>query len=342
MDRGAPSTAIVTGVAGWLGRNLVRTLAGERRRVRGLVLRPDVASIVELAGPSVEAIVGDVRDPAAVDRLFDGSRGATVFHAAAVVHPRRRVRELYDVNVGGTELVVDRARRAGAGRLVHVSSNSPFGTNPSPGHRFTEDDAPNPYLAYGRSKLEAERIVRRAAARGDLDTVIVRAPWFYGPYHPPRQTRWLRAVRRGRFPLVGDGRNRRSMVFTGNLVHGLLRAEVAEAASGRAYWVADPEPYAMADVLETVRRALVAEGLEVCGRRPRLPVIAGSVAARVDAAVQATGRYSQIVHVLGELGETIACDIGAARRDLGYAPATTLLEGMRASIRWCLERGEPL
>jgi nucleoside-diphosphate-sugar epimerase len=342
MDRAAPSTAIVTGAAGWLGRNLVRTLAMDRDRVRGLVHRPDEAPLVELAGVAVEAVVGDVRDPAAVDRLFDGARGATVFHAAAVIHPQRRIRELFDVNVGGTELVVDRARRTGAGRLVHVSSNSPFGANPSPDHRFTEDGEPNPYLAYGRSKLEAERIVQRAAARGDLDTVIVRPPWFYGPYQPARQTRWLRAVRRGRFPLVGDGANRRSMVFTGNLVHGLLRAEVAAEASGRAYWVADREPYAMTDVIDTVRSALAAEGLDVSDRRPRLPAFAGQLAARVDAAVQGAGRYSQTVHVLGELDDTIACDIGAARRDLGYEPATTLYDGMRASIRWCLERGEPL
>jgi nucleoside-diphosphate-sugar epimerase len=47
----------------------------------------------------------------------------------------------------------------------------------------------------------------------------------------------------------------------------------------------------------------------------------------------------QPLHVLGELKDTIACDVSRARAELGYAPETTLLDGMRASVRWCLERG---
>ena len=50
----------------------------------------------------------------------------------------------------------------------------------------------------------------------------------------------------------------------------------------------------------------------------------------------------QPVHVLGELRDTIACDISAARADLGYEPKVALVEGMRASIRSCLDRGEKL
>jgi len=197
---------------------------GDRPRVRCLVRAPFEAPLLEVVGPSVEPVVGDVRDPVAVARLFDGvGAGATVFHAAAVIHPERHVRELYDVNVGGAQLVVDGARRAEAGRFVHVSSNSPFGANARPTDRFTEDSAYAPYLGYGRSKMEAEQIVARSHERGDVPTVIVRAPWFYGPFQPARQTRFFAAIRRGRFPLVGDGTQQRSMVYSGNLVDGDLK-----------------------------------------------------------------------------------------------------------------------
>lgn len=341
-DRSPAPAVVVTGAGGWLGRNLVRALGQDRTTIRALVQTQAEATVLELVTPAVQPVVGDVRDPEVVARLFEGMASAPVFHAAAVIHPARRTRELFDVNVGGTDLVLDAARRVGAGRVLHVSSNSPFGANPSPDDRFTEDSGPNPYLAYGASKLEGERLVRRAHDRGDLETVILRPPWFYGPDQPARQTQWLRAVRRGRFPLVGDGSNRRSMVFTGNLVHGLLRAEVAAAAPGRAYWIADPEPYAMDDVLATVRRAFEAEGLPVSGGQPRLPHAAGVVAERIDRWVQATGRYIQAVHVLGELKDTIACDITRARQEIGYDPPTTLFEGMRASIRWCRSRGAVL
>jgi nucleoside-diphosphate-sugar epimerase len=333
---------VITGASGWLGQNLVRAVAADRSQVRCLVRDEAEAALLALVGPAVQPVVGDVRDPHAHDRLFDGMGEATVVHAAAVIHPAARVRELHDVNVGGTQLLLDRARRHGAGRLVHVSSNSPYGANPTPDHRFTEESPQNPYLGYGRSKADAEALVRTAFERGDVESVVLRPPWFYGPFQPARQTQWIRTVRRGRFPLVGDGRNRRSMIFTGNLVHAVLRAEVAPEAAGNQYWVADGDPLDMREILATVRRALEAEGLPVSGGQPRLPRTAGVVAERLDAFLQARGRYSQALHVLGELKDTIACDIARARADLGYAPAVDLFEGMRASIRWCRERGQEL
>jgi nucleoside-diphosphate-sugar epimerase len=238
--------------------------------------------------------------------------------------------------------VLDRARRVQATRFAHVSSNSPFGANPTVTDRFTEESEYAPYLAYGQSKLEAEELVQRSHARGDLPTVIVRPPWFYGPFQPDRQTQFFAAIRRGRFPCVGDGTQRRSMVYTGNLVDALLLAEVAPAAAGRAYWVADPEPYALRDILQTVRDALAAEGVPASPRAPRVPRFAAVTAEHVDRALQGTGRYVQAVHVLGELKDTIACDITRARTELGYEPAVGLFEGMRESIRWCRARGAAL
>jgi nucleoside-diphosphate-sugar epimerase len=341
-DRTSPDRpAVVTGASGWLGRNLVRALVAQGRAVHALVPTKDEAPLLEVLSPDVTVTVGDVRDPATLDDLFAAARQATVFHVAAVIHPPA-VRDFFDVNVGGTELVVDGARRSGAARLVHVSSNSPFGANASPTDRFTEDSPFHPYMGYGASKLEAEQIVQRANERADVETVIVRAPWFYGPLQPARQTQWFRAVRKGRFPMLGDGTQQRSMVYTEHLVQGLLRAEATPAAAGRAYWIADAEPYEMRTILATVRDALAAEGQPVSGSIRSIPRVVGVVAERVDGLLQARGRYVQAVHVLGELKDTIACDVSRARAELGYDPTTSLLDGMRASIRSCLEHGEVL
>jgi nucleoside-diphosphate-sugar epimerase len=197
-------------------------------------------------------------------------------------------------------------------------------------------------MGYGASKWEAEQIVFRWQARGDVDAVVIRAPWFYGPNQPARQSQWFRALRRGRFPMLGDGTQQRSMVYTDHLVQGLLRAEATPEASGRAYWIADAQPYEMRTILATVRDALAAEGLTVTGGQPRLPLLAGVVAEQLDGFLQDRGRYVQALHVMGELKDTIACDISRARAELGYDPQTTLFDGMRASIRSCLERGDQL
>jgi nucleoside-diphosphate-sugar epimerase len=335
-------SVVVTGAAGWLGENLMRTLAPERAQIKALVRDEREAALVDVLAPGVTSVIGDVRDPAAIARLFAGTESPTVFHTAGVIHATTGVREFFDVNTGGTELVLDGAKRAGARKVVHVSSNSPFGANPTPDDTFTEDSPFNPYMSYGASKLEAEQIVQRHASHGDLDIVIVRPPWFYGPWQPARQTQFLRTVRRGRFPLVGDGTQRRSMVYTGNLVEGLLCAERAEVPSGSAYWIADAEPYALADIFASIREAFVAEGYDVTEGRIRIPRAAARLAEFLDGRLQALGKYSQGMHVMGELKDTIACDISRARAEIGYDPQVALVEGMRASIRWCVEHGEAL
>ena len=87
--------------------------------------------------------------------------------------------------------------------------------------------------------MRAELEVRAAHDRGDVPTVIVRPPWFYGPWQPERQTTFFSLVAAGRFPVPGDGSQRRSMVYVDNLVQGVALAERHPAAAGQAFWVAD-------------------------------------------------------------------------------------------------------
>ena len=61
-----------------------------------------------------------------------------------------------------------------------------------------------------------------------------------------------------------------------------------------------------------------------------------------DSTIQRLGRYHQQVHVLGEMDKNIACDISVARDELGYEPEIELYEGMRRSVRWCIEQGMEL
>ncbi|MBA3286790.1 MAG: NAD(P)-dependent oxidoreductase [Acidimicrobiia bacterium] len=341
-----PATTILTGAGGWLGRALVAELTrpghpGHRRgRIRALVTGPEEAA--SLAGaPGVDVVVGDVRRPDWLAPLFAGldpQDGAVdVIHAAGVIHPRR-MDDFEEVNARGTANVLAAAAAHGVRRLVHVSSNSPFGTNPHPGDFFRGDEPYDPYLGYGRSKMRAERHVLTAVGRG-LDAVIVRPPWFYGPFQPARQTAFFHMIRTGRFPVLGDGEQRRSMVYVGNLVQGVVAAELTVTPPGRAWWIADARPYTVTEIVDTVGRALRAEGCDVRPNRLRLPAVAGRVAGRADALLQRVGRYVQPLHVLGEMGTTIACDISAARLELAYEPSVALKAGMRASIRWCLEQG---
>ena len=343
------TAVVVTGATGWLGTRLLAALreglseladGKPRAEIRCLVPAGEDAAALETDPQPLRVVRGDLCDPEALHALCGGARGGALFHCAGLIHPRLRTRELFRVNVEGTRHLLDAAAACGLRRAVVVSSNSPFGTNPSREHRFDERSPYRPYMAYGRSKMEMERVVAERARRGDLETVVLRAPWFYGPPQPERQTAFFRMIRAGAMPIVGDGGNLRSMAYVDNLVQGLLLAERAPHAAGETYWIADRRPYSMNEIVDTIERLMADElGLPVRGRRIRLPAAAGRLASWADAALQACGLYAQRLHVFSELGANIACSVARAERELGYRPAVELEEGMRRSLAWCVERG---
>jgi nucleoside-diphosphate-sugar epimerase len=348
------SLALVTGFPGWLGNRLVHFLhephpdfpAGTEQprfdRIRCLVLPGTPAEATTGRFPGIEVVEGDIRDPSAVGRFCAGAEGATVFHLAGLIHPKR-IRELFEINTEGTRHLLAAASAAGVRRVVATSSNSPAGVNGSPTERFDESSPYNQYMAYGRSKKLMEDDLNAAHASGALQTTILRPCWFYGPEQPPRQSEFFRMIRAGKAPIVGDGESQRSMSYVDNTSLGLLLAAANERAAGQTYWMADERPYTMNEIVGTVEDLLEQEfGKEVAHDRMRLPSIASEVALAVDTVLQRGGLYQQKIHVLSEMNKTIACSVQKAQQELGYAPRVDLREGMRRSIRWCLENGQEI
>ena len=348
------TTALVTGFPGWLGNRFVHFLHEHHPnypdgtdqprfgRVRCLVLPGTDTDTIGSRFPDVELVEGDVRDPAAVGRLFAGAEGATVFHLAGVIHPRR-INELFEINTQGTRHLLAAATAAGAKRVVATSSNSPAGVARDPDVRFDETTPYSPYMAYGRSKKLMEDDLNAAQASGAIETVILRPCWFYGPEQPPRQSEFFSMIKNGKAPIVGSGKARRSMSYVDNTSLGLLLAAASDAAAGETYWIADERPYSMNEIVDTVEDLLEKDfGMQVDRGRMKLPGVASEVALAVDAAVQAVGLYQQKVHVLSEMNQTIACSVEKARRELGYEPGVDLREGMRRSIEWCLANGQEI
>ncbi len=335
--------ALVAGGAGWLGRRLLAALVQGLPdlpelalpfpgTVRCLVRNDEERELVRQVTGEAECVRGDLRQADSLTDFTRGAGGATLFNCAGLIHPRR-VRELYEVNVAGTRNLLQQAARAGVRRLVHVSSNSPFGYHADPDHRFDESSPYHPYMSYGRSKQQAELLVAGAAERGEIETAIVRPPWFYGPGQPARQTTFFFLISRGRAPLVGGGGNFRSMAYLDNICQGLLLCALREQASGGVYWIADRRPYTMREIVDTVAEVMAEDfGLRVARQQLVLPDLVSEAARWMDGALQGLGLYSQKIHVLSEMNRNIACSIEKARQQLGYEPTVELREGMRRSL----------
>jgi nucleoside-diphosphate-sugar epimerase len=345
-----PPLILVTGAAGWLGSRLVESLVrglpdreelrspAENLRIRILLLpEQDIAGFKKISD-RLEVVTGDIRRAADCAKFCADASGAILFHTAGIIHPRK-VRDFYAINRDGTVNLLDAAIKSGVKRAVIVSSNSPCGCNPHPDHLFDELSPFNPYLNYGRSKMEMELAVRQRAAK--IETVLIRAPWFYGPNQPARQTLFFQMIRDGKAPIVGSGNNLRSMAYVDNLCQGLILAAIRERAAGQLYWIADKRPYSMNEIVDTIERLLEREFGHACKhKRMKLPGFASEIAWLADKTLQALGIYQQKIHVLSEMNKTIACSVARAEQELGYQPTIALEEGMRRSLRWGAENGQ--
>lgn len=168
---------LVTGATGFLGNHLVRRLVDRGERVRVLIRTgSDPRPLRRLA---VEAVEGDLCDFGSVNRACAGVTG--VIHAAAMVRIGwTGLEAMREVNVAGTRLVAQAARKAGA-RLIHVSSVDALGLG-SPGSPADEatphgGKTPCPYVV---TKIEAELVVGEEINRG-LDAVVVNPGFLLGP-----------------------------------------------------------------------------------------------------------------------------------------------------------------
>ena len=225
------SKIVLTGGTGWLGSRIVVALTEGIRQLGPLgaggksvkcLVKPG-ENVRELLSQGVEVHYGDISDIGSCIDILKDTENSLIIHTAGVIHPKIFTKDFYKVNVTGTMNLIHSAAGARSSRVIALSSNSPIGTNVKPDEKFTENSPYRPYMGYGKSKHIMETELLKLCKLSEYpDITIIRPPWFYGPGQPPRQTEFFRMVKDGKFPLMGKGLNRRSMVFIANLVLAIL------------------------------------------------------------------------------------------------------------------------
>lgn len=333
---------LLTGVPGWLGNRFLEILVKESAKndpVSGWDIRClcqptiDISHIHSLASiKSIEVVRADVSQRESLNGALKNID--VVFHMVGIIHPQR-IKQLYEVNTLGTRNILRAAYEAGVKKFVYISSNSVGGMNVKRTKLMSEDDPPNPYLHYGRSKYQAECSVNEFYQSGKLKTVILRPCWYYGPHQPERQTRFLQMIKKGNPIVFGSGDNLRSMSYVDNVCQAMISAAQKDVANGKTYWIADERPYRTIEIYQTV-----ADLLGVRSFKPRyVPDVVSECCAMADSLLQRLGCYMKEIHVAGEMNKDIACSIQKAKTELGYAPKIELKDGMNRSIEWCRNNG---
>jgi len=315
--------ALVTGAAGFIGSNCVRYLAARQWRVRALDVH---AAPPQLAGLDIDFRQQDLRDATALARALEDVE--VVFHLASVhLDVAAKDAEFEAVNVTAVAQLVAACAAAGVRRLVHVSSVGVYGHVRSVP---AAEDAPlAPINTYEKTKCAGEQAAREAARRCQLDLVIVRPSWVYGP-GCPRTDKLLRALQKRRFFYIGAGHNLRHPVYIDDFLAGLLLAAGAgPEAAGRTFNLAGPRWMTVEEMVNTFAQALNAVPPRL--RIPRwLGLGAGWAAELAGGVLRINPPISR--RTLAFFENDNAFDISAARGALHYEPRTELLDGVRRTL----------
>ena len=306
---------LITGGAGFIGSNIAHVLVGRGESVR-ILDDFSTGRSQNLAGidDRIEVVRGDLRDPRAVERAVQGVE--FVLHQAALNSNPRSVKEpgpTNEVNVGGTVLLLEAARKARARRLVYASSSSVYGEL-SPVLPKTEDLPLLPKAPYGVSKLSAELYCRVFAQVYGLETVSLRYFNVFGPRQLPDSEyaavipRFLRRMLAGQRPVIyGDGEQSRDFTPVANVVAANLCAAEATQGIGEVFNVACGQASTLNQLVAWLNEAL-GTALAPIYEAPRLADIRHSYAS-----------------------------IRKAEELLGYRPQTDVRDGLRQTVAWFKE-----
>ena len=310
MNASGSLQVVVTGATGFVGRALREGLVKSGHRVT-----PVVRNSVGLPD---EVVVGDIGAATDWRAVLSGCGG--VIHLAARVHDvsARDAGDLpayRQINTEATLNLARQAAQAGVKRFVFVSTIKVNGEESSQPYR--ETDVPAPADAYAISKWEAEQGLHRISMETGLEIVILRPPLVYGPGVRANFLQLMRAIERG-WPLpLGAIRNRRSLLYLGNLTDALRLCLEHPDAAGRTFLLDDGRAVSTPQLIRAVAQAM--------GRPARLFSVPPWM-------LQATGRLFGRTAELNRLMGSLYVDSSAIRSQLGWLPPYPMDVGLAATV----------
>jgi len=323
---------LVTGGAGFIGSAVVRLAIARGYAVvnlDALTYAGCLANVASVADSDLYAFEkADIRDRAALDRIFAAHLPDTVMHLAAESHVDRSIdgpAAFVETNVTGTFNLLEAARSYWQSmgcpetfRFHHVSTDEVYGSLPlDKPVKFNEATAYSPRSPYAATKAGADHLVRAWHETFGLPVVVSNCSNNYGPYQFPDKlipVAILNALAGKPLPIYGDGSNVRDWLYVDDHAAALLSV-VAAGQVGRSYSIGGENALRNLDLVETL-----------CGILDRLrPRNGGSYADLIAFVPDRPGHDARY-----------AIDPSRIGRELGWAPLVTLEEGLERTVAWYL------
>ena len=320
---------LVTGGAGFIGSAVVRQAIRAGHEVVNLDVLTYAANLENVASvsnaPGYAFEQADIRDRAALDRIFADHRPDAVMHLAAESHVDRSIDgpgEFIETNINGTYNLLEAARaywsREGkpAGfRFHHISTDEVFGSLGEDG-QFTEDTPYDPRSPYSASKAASDHLVRAWHETYGLPVVMTNCSNNYGPFHFPEKlvpVVILKALSGQPIPVYGDGGNVRDWLYVEDHADALL-CVLENGQLGRSYNIGGENEAKNIDLVRTI-----------CTHMD-------------DLHPQGAPHADLITFVTDRPGHDrrYAIDPTRIRDELGWRPSVTVEEGLRRTVEWYL------
>lgn len=317
------STFLVTGAAGFIGSHLCDRLLADGHAVAGLdnfdpfypaaLKRRNLVGA--LAHKGFQLHEADIRDSAAMTRIFERMRPSVVVHLAARAGVRPSIEDprLYaDVNVGGTVNMLECARLAGVQKFIFAGSSSVYGNNAKV--PFSEEDAvDHPISPYAATKKAGELLAYAYHHLYKLPISCLRFFTVYGPRCRPDLAiaKFTRLIDAGEpVPMFGDGGMKRDFTHISDILQGIL-ASIERCKAFHIYNLGESRPIVLREMIQMIAAAL--------GKPAR---------------IQSLPRQP------GDVEATFA-DVARAKKELGYDPEVPFEEGIRDYVQWYLREKPP-
>ncbi|MEY4698485.1 MAG: dTDP-glucose 4,6-dehydratase [Pseudomonadota bacterium] len=321
---------LVTGGAGFIGSAVVRAAVPRGHEVINLDALTYAACLANLASVSTSNLYtleqADIRDRAALDRIFATHAPDAVMHLAAESHVDRSIDgpgDFIETNITGTFNLLEAARaywqrqgKPDSFRFHHVSTDEVFGSL-GPTGKFTEDTPYAPNSPYSASKAASDHLVRAWHETYGLPVVMTNCSNNYGPFHFPEKlipVVILNALAAKPIPVYGTGENVRDWLYVEDHADALLTV-LERGPVGRSYNIGGENEATNIDIVRMIC-SLLDEMAPSGAPHDRL-----------------------ITFVTDRPGHDLryAIDPTRIRTELGWHPSVTLEQGLRRTVRWFLD-----